>query len=154
MRLLKYITFLENEVLELWKRTCENLISSVCSDTSPFWRQADVFLCSEDHLGFVNCPATTFYGTLYKDSVIAHVKEGFGCLDMPIRSRSAGCCTGTTGCVGEHAAPELLPFPSTWCINTATSNQVANSILMCKVKSVLILRPGSYFKITTALNSW
>lgn len=45
--------------------------------------------------------------------MIPHVKEGFHCLDMSIRSRLAGT-TGirTTGCVGEHTAPELLSSPS------------------------------------------
>lgn len=113
-----------------------------------------MFPCSEDHVGFITWPAMAFYGVLYKDNVIPHVNEGFRCLDMPIRSRLAGCCTGTTGCVGEHAAPELLPSPSMRRLNTATSNQVANSVLTCKVKRVLILRPGSCFKITTALNRW
>lgn len=47
----------------------------------------------------------------------------------------------------------LLPAPVPRG-NTATSNQGVNSVLTRKVRRVLILRPSSYFKITTALNRW
>lgn len=89
-----------------------------------------------------------FNGALSKDSVIPPAQ------DVPVGSSRAGGCTGTTGCAGEHTAPELRPSPSVRCVNTVPSHQVANSILTCRVKHVLILRPGGYFEITAALNRW
>lgn len=132
MRLLKYIIFLETKVLELWTNWEIDVWRShffcvvgplsllKASRRVPlFWRPRGFHYLSSHGI---------LWSTL-KDNVIPHVNEGFRCLDMPIGSRLAGCCTGTTGCVGDHTAPELLPSPSMRCINTATSNQVADSIL-------------------------
>lgn len=157
MRLLNNITFLETEVLELW------MSPKIDTWRSHFFRVVEPlsllkasrgFPSAEDHGDVLTFPAAVFFRALCKDNPVPRVSEGWHCLDTPVRCRWAGCCTGTTGSAGEHAAPELLPAPAVQCVNTVTSNQGVNLILTRKVKRVLILRPSSYFKITTALNRW
>lgn len=156
MRLLKYIIFLETKVLELWTNWEINV-----------WRSH--FFCVVEPLSLLKASRRV---PLFWRPCGFHYLSSHGILRSSLQGQCDATCEGRLSlsghvyqiqigwllyrynrlCWGTYCTWALV-FPI-YVMCKHRSNQVANSLLTCKVKCVLILGPGSYFKITTALNRW